>query len=101
MMTLYLNFNVLIRQFLLLLCLFSLASLLFSSLSLFLLPLPLLLKLSSSSLLSLLLSYSLSKGTRQLGKDISHVKNTLQMISYLFLNFLIFDVLQQRRCPFG
>lgn len=103
MLTGYLNFNVFVRQFLLLLCLFSLASLLLPPLSLFLLPLPLLFKLSSSSLLSLLLSYSLSRKMGQLEIDVSHFKNTLEIASpsYLFLNFLIFDVLQQRCRPFG
>lgn len=68
----YLNFDVLIRQFLLLLCLFSFAPLLFSSLSLFFLPLPFLFKLSSSPLLSLLLSYSLEKRMQLMRKDSSH-----------------------------
>lgn len=55
----YLDFNVFVRQLLLLLCLFSFAPLFLSTFSLFLLPLPFLFELSSPSLLSLLLPYSL------------------------------------------
>lgn len=55
----YLNFNVFIRQFLLLLGFFPLASLLLSALSFLFLPLSFLFKLSSSPLLSLLFSYPL------------------------------------------
>lgn len=99
----YLNFDVFIRQFLLLLRLFSFAPLLLSSLPLFLLPLPFLFKFSSSPLLSLLLSYSLQRKTNHIRKIIHMFYSHLSFFfhSYLFLNFLIFDVLQQWCCPFG
>lgn len=99
----YLNFDVFIRQFLLLLRLFSFAPLLLSSLPLFLLPLPFLFKFSSSPLLSLLLSYSLQRKTNHIRKILHMFYSHLSFFfhSYLFLNFLIFDVLQQWCCPFG
>lgn len=75
----YLNFDVFIRQFLLLLRLFSFAPLLLSSLPLFLLPLPFLFKFSSSPLLSLLLSYSLQR-------KMNHIRKILHMF-YSHLSF--------------
>lgn len=80
-----LDFNVFLRQFLLLLRLLSLASLFLSSLPLFLLPLSFLFKLPSSSLFSLLFPQSLEIRMCCLSSGLP--------ISYIFAHIFCFILL--------
>lgn len=91
----YLDFNVFVRQLFLLLCLFSFAPLFLSTLSLFLLPLPFLFKFSSSSLLSLLLPYSLLRKMRDIKEGYSRFSKVVWGYYFIFTCVFSFSPVSQ------